>query len=150
MLPPFHTHRSIPDSGFYVGQEFVPPFSAAFNATPEDFYKGLLRPVSYYGNNGWSVQALAVQPATRRKDSRATWYAQPRAPNAKSTTVASGRTPGLFAPVGSDFVIGCDYMEVGTWSAPAHQPPCCTRKIERSPNVCFWHTIRVMAAADNA
>ncbi|KAG2448630.1 hypothetical protein HYH02_006518 [Chlamydomonas schloesseri] len=29
----------------------------------------------------------------------------------KSAAVASARVPGIFAPVGSDFVIGCDYME---------------------------------------
>ncbi|KAG2425851.1 hypothetical protein HXX76_013475 [Chlamydomonas incerta] len=100
--------RTIPDGGFYVS-DYVDASSAAYNATPEGRTKSVLNSIAYL--SGWSVQALAVQPSSGRKGAKATWYKRPQDAYQKSAVVASGRAPGIFAPVGADFVIGCDYME---------------------------------------
>ena len=86
------------------------PSSAVYNATPEARAKTVLQATTFISD--WTVQALAVQPSSGKKGGKATWMRQPLGLGEKSATVASGRAPGLFAPVGSDFVIGCDYMEV--------------------------------------
>ncbi|PNW73045.1 hypothetical protein CHLRE_14g616700v5 [Chlamydomonas reinhardtii] len=100
--------RTIPDGGFFVGDSYDPS-SAVYNATPEARAKTVLQATTFISD--WTVQALAVQPSSGKKGGKATWMRQPLGLGEKSATVASGRAPGLFAPVGSDFVIGCDYME---------------------------------------
>ncbi|KAG2449673.1 hypothetical protein HYH02_005202 [Chlamydomonas schloesseri] len=104
--------RTIPKDGFFVGGYAD---TTTYNATPEANSKGVLtadwpRPT---GNQGdWSVKALAVRLPTGGKESgKATWMRRPLFGNEKSVTLASGRAPGIFAPVGTDFVIGCDFME---------------------------------------
>ncbi|KAG2447579.1 hypothetical protein HYH02_007502 [Chlamydomonas schloesseri] len=102
--------RTIPKDGFFVGGYPDTTSTAAYNATPEANSKGVLK-ADWSGTGDWSVKALAVRLSTGEKSGKATWMRQPLYGNDKSVTLASGRVPGIFAPVGTDFVIGCDYME---------------------------------------
>ncbi|KAG2447148.1 hypothetical protein HYH02_007894 [Chlamydomonas schloesseri] len=101
--------RDIPAGGFNV-QPDVDPGSPRYNATPAAAARTVLRTAAY--NDAWAVSGLVLQPSAGKRGlvSKATWLQLPRPYGFVETR--SGRSPGIFAPVGEDFVIGCDYMEI--------------------------------------